>query len=90
MEHIHAVVFLDVIHYHVRGEGQIVKEASTLPSGSTWTGRIISPFILPVDGGFLMSDFCLSCCSTVDLSPEWVKKRDLRYVRFRYTLDGTE
>ena len=37
-----------------------------------------------------MSDFCLSCCSTVDLSPEWVKKRDLRYVRFRYTLDGTE
>ena len=37
-----------------------------------------------------MSDFCLSCCSTVDLSPEWMKKRDLRYVCFRYTLDGTE
>lgn len=37
-----------------------------------------------------MSDFCLSCCSTVDLSPEWMKKRDLSYVCFRYTLDGTE
>ncbi len=37
-----------------------------------------------------MSDFCLSSCSTVDLSPEWMKKRDLRYVCFRYTLDGTE
>lgn len=37
-----------------------------------------------------MSDFCLSCCSTVDLSPEWMKKRDLRYVCFRYTLDGAE
>lgn len=37
-----------------------------------------------------MSDFCLSCCSTVDLNPEWMKKRDLRYVCFRYTLDGVE
>lgn len=37
-----------------------------------------------------MSDFCLSCCSTVDLDPERMKKRNLRYVCFRYTLDGTE
>lgn len=37
-----------------------------------------------------MSDFCLSCCSTADLSPEWMKKRDLRYVCFRFTLDGEE
>lgn len=37
-----------------------------------------------------MSNFCLSCCSTVDLNPEWMKKRDLRYVCFKYTLDGVE
>lgn len=37
-----------------------------------------------------MSNFCLSCCSTVDLNPERMKKRDLRYVCFKYTLDGVE
>lgn len=37
-----------------------------------------------------MADFYLSCCSTVDLNPEWMKKRDLRYVCFKYTLDGVE
>lgn len=37
-----------------------------------------------------MADFCLSCCSTVDLHPEWMEKRALRYVCFQYTLDGVE
>ncbi len=37
-----------------------------------------------------MADFCLSCCSTVDLNPEWMEKRALRYVCFQYTLDGVE
>lgn len=35
-----------------------------------------------------MADFCLSCCSTVDLDPERMKQRNLRYVCFQYTLDG--
>lgn len=37
-----------------------------------------------------MGNYCLSCCSTVDLTPERMKQRDLHYVCFRYTLDGTE
>lgn len=37
-----------------------------------------------------MADFFLSCCSTVDLNPEWMEKRALRYVCFQYTLDGVE
>ena len=37
-----------------------------------------------------MSQYCLSCCSTVDLTPERMRERDLRYVCFKYTLDGTE
>ncbi len=35
-----------------------------------------------------MNDYCLSCCSTVDLKPKWMKERELRYVCFTYTLDG--
>ena len=37
-----------------------------------------------------MADFCLSCCSTVDLDLERMKQRDLRYVCFHYMLDGAE
>src|SRR5699024_1518879 len=33
LESIYAVVFLDAIHYHVRGEGQVVKKAVCLVSG---------------------------------------------------------
>ena len=35
-----------------------------------------------------MSDFILSCCSTVDLSEEHLTKRNINYVCFHYTLDG--
>lgn len=37
-----------------------------------------------------MGNYCLSCCSAVDLTPERMKQRALHYVCFRYTLDGTE
>ncbi len=37
-----------------------------------------------------METYCLSCCSTVDLSPERMEKRGLRYLCFTYTLDDTE
>ena len=35
-----------------------------------------------------MSDFILSCCSTVDLSEEHLTTRNINYVCFHYTLDG--
>ena len=34
-----------------------------------------------------MSDFVITCCSTVDLSNEYMEKRDLPYVSFHYFLD---
>lgn len=37
-----------------------------------------------------MADYCLSCCSAVDLTPERMEQRDLHYVCFHYTLDGIE
>lgn len=37
-----------------------------------------------------MIDYCLSCCSTVDLSPERMIERNLHYVCFKYMLDGVE
>lgn len=37
-----------------------------------------------------MHNYCISCCSTVDLTPERMKARDLRYVCFKFTLDGVE
>jgi DegV family protein with EDD domain len=37
-----------------------------------------------------MSDYIISCCSTADLSAEQVEKRDLRYICFRYFIDGKE
>ena len=35
-----------------------------------------------------MSKFVLSCCSTVDLNPDWMKKKDINYICFNYTVDG--
>lgn len=37
-----------------------------------------------------MAEYVLSCCSPVDLSPEWMKARDLRYACFHYMLDEEE
>ena len=37
-----------------------------------------------------MGDFILSCGSTADLTQEQMKKRDIRYVCFHFTLDGHE
>ena len=39
LESIYAVVFLDAIHYHVRGEGQIVKKAVYIAIGINLDGR---------------------------------------------------
>ena len=37
-----------------------------------------------------MNQYVLSCCSTVDLTPERMQERDLRYICFKYTVDGME
>ena len=37
-----------------------------------------------------MSDYILSCCSTVDLSREHLERRGLSYICFRYAIDGQE
>ena len=35
-----------------------------------------------------MNSFVLSCCSTLDLSPEHVAARDISYICFHYYMDG--
>lgn len=35
-----------------------------------------------------MPGYVLSCCSTVDLTREWLENRDVKYVYFNYQLDG--
>lgn len=35
-----------------------------------------------------MANYVLSCCSTVDVSREWLERRDISYVYFNYNLDG--
>ena len=37
-----------------------------------------------------MNNYYISCCSTVDLTPGRMKARDLRYVCFKFMLDGVE
>ena len=37
-----------------------------------------------------MSDFCLSCCSTADLTAEHFQQRGISYICFHYELDGKE
>ena len=36
-----------------------------------------------------MSDYVLSCCSSCDLTNDWMKKRDISYISFNVTVDGT-
>ena len=36
-----------------------------------------------------MSDYILSCCSTADLSAEFMEARDIHYICFHYEVDGT-
>ncbi len=35
-----------------------------------------------------MTEYVLSCCSTVDLTPEYMEKRDIKYICFNYSVDG--
>lgn len=37
-----------------------------------------------------MHSYILSCCSIVDLTPEYLQKRNIEFAPFHYTLDGTE
>lgn len=37
-----------------------------------------------------MEDFVLSCCSTADLSAEYLKERNIEYIPFHFFLDGVE
>lgn len=37
-----------------------------------------------------MSSYVLSCCSTVDLSAEHLKRRNIKYACFHFSLDGKE
>lgn len=37
-----------------------------------------------------MSDFIISCCSTADLSREFLKENDIEYTCFHFNLDGKE
>lgn len=35
-----------------------------------------------------MASYVLSCCSTVDLTREWLENRNIEYIYFNYQLDG--
>ncbi|MDD6601307.1 DegV family protein, partial [Parafannyhessea umbonata] len=35
-----------------------------------------------------MSDYILSCCSTVDVTENFLRSRDIEYVYFNYNIDG--
>ena len=37
-----------------------------------------------------MADYCITCCSTADLSKEYLEKRDIKYVCFHFELDGKD
>lgn len=37
-----------------------------------------------------MAEYCLSCCSTVDLTKEQLEERKIRYINFHYSLDGED
>ena len=39
---------------------------------------------------FIMAKYILSCCSTADLTEEWLKNRDINYICFHYFLDGRQ
>ena len=35
-----------------------------------------------------MPGYVISCCSTADLTKEWLEGRDIKFVYFNYQLDG--
>ena len=37
-----------------------------------------------------MANYILSCTSTADLSKEKFEKRDIRYIRFHFNLNGVD
>ena len=37
-----------------------------------------------------MSDFVISCCTTVDLNKEHLESRDIKYIYFHYFMDGKQ
>ena len=37
-----------------------------------------------------MADYVLSCCSTCDLSREWLESRDINYIYFNYEVNGAQ
>lgn len=37
-----------------------------------------------------MADYCITCCSTADLSKQDFEKRDVKYVCFHFDLDGND
>lgn len=37
-----------------------------------------------------MAEYCISCCSTADLTKEYFEKRGIRYVSFHYELGGKD
>ena len=37
-----------------------------------------------------MADYIVSCCSSADISPEWMKKRDLKYICHSFFLNDKE
>ena len=37
-----------------------------------------------------MGDYVVSCCSTVDLTDDYLRKRDIEYVSLHYEIDGKE
>lgn len=37
-----------------------------------------------------MADYCLTCCSTADLSKEYFDKREIKYICFHFEIDGAD
>ena len=37
-----------------------------------------------------MNDYCLTCCSTVDLTPEQLERRGIRFACFHFEIDGRD
>ncbi len=43
-----------------------------------------------IQGGIIMNDYVLSCCSTADLTEEQFHTRNISYICFHFELDGKE
>ena len=37
-----------------------------------------------------MADYVISCCSTADVSMEWIQRRDISFIPFHVTVGGQE